>query len=614
MKNQIVIVILAMVIFNCVWLHAATINHPGDFGTIQDAIDDAGTVDGDEIVVAPGTYFESINFLGKAITLRASSSDPNDTIIDGTGFFHVVQCVNYEDPDTVLAGFTITGGVADGAAPPDDRGAGMYNYHSSPTVTNCIFSDNHAKESSLGVGGEGGGMYNDNSDPTVTDCIFRDNTSKRYGGGMFNSFSSPTVTGSTFITNMAKRIGGGMFNLKSSPTVTGCTFTGNLSTEGNGGGMVNIGSNSTVTGCSFIGNSATNGGGGGMSITDSSDSSTIVTDCLFIGNSAKAGGGMINSGSNSTVTGCSFIGNSATNGDGGGMRNGNDSSTIVTGCTFIDNTANSIMFIYGNGGGIGNSGSSSPIVTDCTFSGNLAEHEGGGIYNLGGSSPMVSYCKFINNKAINGGGIRNIYGCNSIVTNCIFSRNFALDGNGAGMSNFSSHPEVLNCTFSDNQVTSNPAGGGGMNNESYSRPIVANTIFWGNLPDQVDYDGTSTRDITYSLVQGGSLGIGNIDEDPLFVDAALDDLHLQAGSGAIDAGNNFLTGGPLDLDWNTRIIDDPATVDMGVGGPPTVDMGAYEFGVSICLCDNGLVGDNNCDGVVNLLDFGLMYMHWQETI
>ncbi|NIN70977.1 MAG: hypothetical protein GTO46_03365, partial [Gemmatimonadetes bacterium] len=76
-------------------------------------------VDTDEIVVAPGTYFETINFLGKAIWLR-SSDGPEVTIIDGTGFFHVVQCVSGEGPDTVLDGFTITGGSAHGSN-PDNR-------------------------------------------------------------------------------------------------------------------------------------------------------------------------------------------------------------------------------------------------------------------------------------------------------------------------------------------------------------------------------------------------------------------------------------------------------------------------------------------------------------
>ena len=59
---------------------------PGD--SIQAAI--VAAVDGDEIVVAPGTYFETINFIGKAVTLR-SSGGAEVTTIDGTGFFHVVS-------------------------------------------------------------------------------------------------------------------------------------------------------------------------------------------------------------------------------------------------------------------------------------------------------------------------------------------------------------------------------------------------------------------------------------------------------------------------------------------------------------------------------------------
>ena len=93
-------------------LSAATINVPGDFGTIQAAIADAGTVNGDEIIVSPGTYLEAINFNGKAITLRSASGDPADTIIDGGGNGSVVTCDSGETSTTVLDGFTITNGSA----------------------------------------------------------------------------------------------------------------------------------------------------------------------------------------------------------------------------------------------------------------------------------------------------------------------------------------------------------------------------------------------------------------------------------------------------------------------------------------------------------------------
>ena len=114
---------------------AADINVPADHATIQAAIVAANS--GDVVIVASGTYPESIDFLGKDITVR--STDPNDigvvinTIIDGTGFDHVVQCVNSEGPDTVLSGFIITGGNANGGG-NDDNGGGMLNLNSSPTV------------------------------------------------------------------------------------------------------------------------------------------------------------------------------------------------------------------------------------------------------------------------------------------------------------------------------------------------------------------------------------------------------------------------------------------------------------------------------------------------
>ncbi len=241
------------------------------FCSIQTAIDAA--VDTDEIVVAPGTYFETINFLGKAIWLH-SSDGAEVTTIDGTGNLHVVQCVNGEGSDTVLSGFVITGGNADDF-PSDDHGGGMYNSRSSPTVLNCSFIGNTA--SNLG-----GGMYNRDGSPTVNNCTFSGNTAS---------------------------LGGGMFNNNSNPTVSNCVFIGNTATASSGGGMANIGGSSpTVSNCVFIGNTAGNNGGG-MANFGTGDSPT-VTNCTFSGNTADFGAAMIIAGGSPIVTSCTLWGDS----------------------------------------------------------------------------------------------------------------------------------------------------------------------------------------------------------------------------------------------------------------------------------------------------------------
>ena len=260
------------------------------YSTIQCAIDDASN--GDKIEVAPGTYNETIDFLGKPITLR--STDPNDadivaaTVIDGTGYYHVVECSQMEGPNTILEGFTITGGHANGPADKDKRGGGMHCENSNPTVTNCTFAGNSAEW-------EGGGMYNNGGSPTVTNCTFSGNTG-HYGGGMRNYDSDPNVSNCTFSGNSAGFNGGGMCNYNRSPTVTNCNFSSNSAPYG--GGMYNDYSSPKVTNCTFSSNSAGSNGGGMCN----SNSSPTVTNCTFSGNAPR---GMSNySNSNPEVTNC----------------------------------------------------------------------------------------------------------------------------------------------------------------------------------------------------------------------------------------------------------------------------------------------------------------------
>ncbi len=102
--SRLITVIAALAVSSVVLADIINVG-PGD--SIQDAIDAA--MDGDEIIVAPGTYFETINFLGKAIVLR-SSAGPDVTIIDAASLEDsAVKFVGGEGPDTQINGFTITG-------------------------------------------------------------------------------------------------------------------------------------------------------------------------------------------------------------------------------------------------------------------------------------------------------------------------------------------------------------------------------------------------------------------------------------------------------------------------------------------------------------------------
>jgi predicted outer membrane repeat protein len=213
---------------------------PADFNSIQAAIDDVNTIDGDEIVVSEGTYYESINTIGKAITIRSTNPlEPNtvlNTVIDSNSSGLCITVNSGEDANTVIKGFLITGG-----------GTGIACTGSSPTITNCSISGNWSFN--------GGGMVCSGGNPTLTDCTFSGNVATNPnsgGGGMFCSNSNPTLTNCTFSGNSGSSGGMCCFN-NSSPTLTNCTFSGNMATN-SGGGIYSESSNPILTDLFICGN------------------------------------------------------------------------------------------------------------------------------------------------------------------------------------------------------------------------------------------------------------------------------------------------------------------------------------------------------------------------
>ncbi len=266
-------------------LEDGTLAHPYD--AIQEAI--GASVNGDEIIVQPGTYIENINLLGKAITLR--SSDPDDsatvaaTIIEGTGCCNtVITCATNEGSDTIVNGFTITGGTGtfiEIACNPlcvdVFQGGGMRNIASSPTVKNCVFTGNSAQ--GTGGFGSGGGVANENASPSFINCAFIDNIATA-GGGMENNGGSPTIVGCVFIDNLAFGGGGIANGSNSTPLVLNCTFIANNAVQ-TGGGLRSFNANATVINCTFNGNTAVNDGGGVYSVGTTGSTTTIANSILW---------------------------------------------------------------------------------------------------------------------------------------------------------------------------------------------------------------------------------------------------------------------------------------------------------------------------------------------
>jgi hypothetical protein len=334
--------------------------------------------------------------------------------------------------------------------------------------------------------------------------------------------------------------------------------------KGKGGGMHIDGYSVTVQNCIFTGNSAVEGGG-----VYAAGGSPVIRDCIFTENTADFGGGLFSEDILLTLEDCTFSGNRALK--GGGMFNrpaaeeedeasATSAAPDITGCLFLENTAEE------EGGGIFNN-EISPSVKDCTFSWNIAE-VGGAMANMKGG-PIVTGSTFSENIARNGGAMANLES-SPVIINSTFWSNEA-EAEGGALYNDRSSPIVVNVTFTLNSAE---RGGGMLNSDS--SPVVANTILWGNGSEiRLLRGGTTT--VTYSIVEGGFDGEGNIDRNPRL--ARLADNGGPTGTCALNSRSPAIDAG---LPVGTAVsgnISVPGTDQRGVlrSRHPGADIGAYEY-------------------------------------
>jgi parallel beta-helix repeat protein len=517
-------------------------------------------------------------------------------------------------PSTLLDGFTVTGGRADGpglGSVPEshDQGSALNLYSATPRVEHVIFERNWSG---------GHGTVNDNSGATFVACEFRSNYAVDFAGALFVSTDAAThVVDSLFLDNTAIGKGAGIYCQSSSGTlISNCLFSGNAATAG-GGIFGADGSRATIRDCAFLSNTANIGGGG---VYDDGASPRVI-GCTFDGNEAgvdvkagsggaggSGGGGLWNSGGAAWVESCQFRNNAAS--FGGGAYNNNASLATFRDCTFDHNSAHEAGGIYNLGsdvvlqhcsflrneatdgdfsvgGGVSNYYSNTRIL-NCSFRANRAELGGGGVYNEG-AAPTLAGCVFAQNSSDGdeqgwGGGVFNGYFCAPTLCNCTFAGNTANRGSAIFDFIFSA-ATIVNSTLSGNLS----GEGGALYDFDGSQTRLENSIVWGNAP--LEMSGTTVR-AEYCCIQGGYPGLGISAADPLFArapdpgpdgrwgtdDDRCGDLSLLPGSPCIDSGDNSSVPPDIadDVAGNPRFVDDPSTPDTGPSASPVVDLGAFE--------------------------------------
>tara|TARA_B100000886_G_scaffold244436_1_gene171765 strand:+ start:1015 stop:4017 length:3003 start_codon:yes stop_codon:yes gene_type:complete len=366
--------------------------------------------------------------------------------------------------------------------------------------------------------------------PVIENVILEENHAFNGGGMSFFRVEGPVLNNVIIRNNTAAYRGGGIFSLGSTMTMTDVTITGNECFELNGGGMMLAASDGVYDNLTITNNSCgTHGGGiwtnysGGPESYD--DGWTLKNSTISGNTSARHGGGIAFAWSHPTVINCTISDNTALWGGGGIMG-------ITSGFTLKESIVSN-NYATSSGGGIRASGPvydglEPPIIEDCIVNGNETAEESGGILLYNGQ----------------------------VKRTVVFDNHAATYTGGVGIKAFAT---LTNLTISGNTASQ----GGGIEAWGDAHPEVINSIIWDNTPTAVSLFGTGEIDITYSDIDGGWDGEGNIDDDPLFTDVNSGDYTITEGSPCKNAGTTDTDG------------DGEDDITEYNGSAP--DMGAFEI-------------------------------------
>ncbi|MBN2473340.1 MAG: right-handed parallel beta-helix repeat-containing protein [Pirellulales bacterium] len=485
---------------------------------------------------------------------------------DGTDNAYHVVTATATDETSLLDGFTITAGRADGPAPHDQGGGILATDHGDLTIQNCAVVAN--------AGTAAAGMYLGSGSPVIVDSRFQQNSAGTSGGGaLWCCAASPTIVGSSFEDNDCSGRGGAIW--------------------------LTDASHACIRDCRFVGNHSSMEGGG----ISSQDSFPEVAESVFEGNLGRTGGAFYNAGSSvASVAGSAFHDNGAQtsyDGVGGGIHTADAASATVFNCTFVANRG----YKRGGGGAIAHGASGELVVVNsvfCANTGGLQWNEGGAILHHGSGPLSLANSVFVANTpgGGHGAGVALVGEGQAVVAGCTFTAHSQAEALLLG--------EQGPRTVVNTVLWANPGGhvGGDTGTTTFA---------------YCDVEGCGGSGEGWQETLGADGG-GNIDADPLFVASPapgldgvwgteddLGDLRLGATSPGIDAGDNasvLLDGAdmdcdgvtdeptPCDLDLKLRLYDAAEVADTGNGTPPIVDMGAYEWGTSLIGTIQGRAWDD----------------------